>query len=65
MEGGDGLLFRSFINYQRNELKNYWSFGGDLNMQFAAYNDEDIFRDDRAWVYQSERERLWYYLVSD
>jgi len=32
-------------------------------MQFAAYNDEDIFRDERAWVYQSETEGygiLWF-----
>jgi len=55
--GGDGLtLSKSLSIEQRNELKNYWSFGAELNMQFAAYNDEDIFRDERAWVYQSETE---------
>ena len=54
---GDGITLSKFLSIkQRNELKNYWSFGGELNMQFAAYNDEDIFRDDRAWVYQSETE---------
>ena len=55
--GEDGLtLSRSLSIEQRNELKNYWSFGAELNMQFAAYNDEDTFRDERAWVYQSETE---------
>ena len=55
--GVDGLtLSRSLSIEQRNELKNYWSFGAELNMQFAAYNDEDTFRDERAWVYQSETE---------
>ena len=62
--GGDGLtLSKSLSIEQRNELKNYWSFGAELNMQFAAYNDEDIFRDERAWVYQSETEGygiLWF-----
>ncbi len=55
--GEDGLtLSRSLSIEQRNELKNYWSFGAEFNMQFAAYNDEDTFRDERAWVYQSETE---------
>jgi hypothetical protein len=62
--GVDGLtLSKSLSIEQRNELKNYWSFGAELNMQFAAYNDEDIFRDERAWVYQSETEGygiLWF-----
>ena len=49
-------LSKSLSIEQRNELKNYWSFGAELNMQFAAYNDEDTFRDERAWVYQSETE---------
>jgi len=54
---GDGItLAKSLSIKQRNELKSYWSFGGELNMQFAAYNDGDTFRDDRAWVYQSETE---------
>jgi len=55
--GEDGLtLSKSLSIEQRNELKNYWSFGAELNMQFAAYNDEDTFRDERAWVYQTETE---------
>ena len=55
--GEDGLtLSKSLSIEQRNELINYWSFGAELNMQFAAYNDEDTFRDERAWVYKSETE---------
>ena len=54
---GDGLtLSKSLVIEQNNQLKNYWSFGSELNMQFAAYNDEDTFRDNRAWVYKSETE---------
>ena len=59
----DGLtLSRSLELNQKNDLKNYWSFGWDLEIDFAAYNDEDTFRDDRAWVYKSETEAelgLW------
>jgi len=64
MGRGDGLtLSKSLKIEQNNQLKSYWSFGSELNMQFAAYNDEDTFRDDRAWVYQSETEGyavLWF-----
>jgi hypothetical protein len=64
MGRGDGLtLSKSLKIDQKNELKNYWSFGSELNMQFAAYNNEDTFRDERAWVYQSETEGygvLWF-----
>ena len=62
--GGDGLTLSKYLSIeQRNELKNYWSFGAELNMQFSAYNDEDVFRDERAWVYKSETEGygiLWF-----
>ena len=54
---GDGLtLSKSLSIEQNNQLKSYWSFGGELNMEFASYNDDDTFRDDRAWVYKSETE---------
>ena len=32
-------------------------------MEFASYNDDDTFRDDRAWIYKSETEGygiLWF-----
>ena len=61
---GDGLtLSKSLSIEQRNQLKSYWDFGGELNMEFASYNDDDTFRDDRAWVYKSETEGygiLWF-----
>ena len=54
---GDGLSLSKFLKVeQKNELKSYWSFGSELNMQFAAYNNEDTFRDERAWIYRSETE---------
>lgn len=54
---GDGLtLSKSLSIEQSNQLKSYWSFGGELNMEFASYNDDDTFRDDRAWIYKSETE---------
>tara|TARA_Y100000588_G_scaffold389585_1_gene492648 strand:- start:58715 stop:61105 length:2391 start_codon:yes stop_codon:yes gene_type:complete len=60
----DGLtLSKSLSVEQTNQLKSYWDFGGELNMEFASFNDDDTFRDDRAWVYKSETEGygiLWF-----
>ena len=39
-------------------LKNYWRFGLNSFIKQPAYNDEDIFRDDNAWVYETEK--FWY-----
>jgi len=39
-------------------LKNYWRFGFNSKIKDQAYNDADIFRDDRAWAYATEK--FWY-----
>ena len=52
---GDGLINNKYLRInQKNDFKNYWSIGSDLDMNFAAYNDYDTFRDNDAWVYKSE-----------
>tara|TARA_B100000686_G_scaffold355357_1_gene473426 strand:- start:17636 stop:19918 length:2283 start_codon:yes stop_codon:yes gene_type:complete len=53
----DGIILSKVLELeQKNRLKNYWSFGWDLEINFASFNDEDTFRDERAWVYKSETE---------
>ena len=39
-------------------LKNYWRFGIESELKKEAYDDEDTFRDDRAWVYATEK--FWF-----
>ena len=52
---GDGLINNKYLRInQKNDFKNYWSIGLDLDMNFAAFNDYDTFRDNDAWVYKSE-----------
>ena len=52
---GDGLINNKYLRInQKNDFKNYWSIGSDLDMNFAAFNDYDTFRDNDAWVYKSE-----------
>lgn len=52
---GDGLILsRSVEVNQNNTLKNYWSFGLGFYFEFAAFNDNDTFKDDRAWAFKTE-----------
>lgn len=47
-------------------LKNYWRFGTWFEFEKSAYDDEDIFRDDRAWVYATEKLKFYgFWLKSD
>ena len=52
---GDGLILEEDIDLETwTLLKNYWRFGINSKIKQPAYNDEDIFRDDRAWAYSTE-----------
>lgn len=52
---GDGLILsRSIDANQTNNLKNYWSFGLGFHFNFAAFNDNDTFKDPRAWAFRTE-----------
>ncbi len=56
---GEGLaLERGFEIEQGNLFSNYWRAGFFGKLFLPAFNDEDIFRDENAWIYQTE---LWGY----
>ncbi len=56
---GKGLpLEREIEIEQDNLLSNYWKAGFFSKVFLPAYNDEDIFRNENAWVYKTE---LWGY----
>ena len=51
----DGTMLENEIEIESNNLlKNYWSFGFSGMYSGSAYQDEDLFRDDRAWIYKTE-----------
>lgn len=51
----DGTMLDNEIEIESNNLlKNYWSFGFSGMYSGSAYQDEDLFRDDRAWIYKTE-----------
>ena len=52
---GDGLINNKSLEIeQKNDFKNYWSVGAKIDMKFAAFDDNDTFRDEDAWIYKSE-----------
>mgnify|MGYP001362639536 FL=1 len=52
---GDGLgLDKELELEQNNLLSNYWSFGFFSMLNFPSYNDDDVFRSDLAWEYETE-----------
>ena len=64
---GDGLTLEDELGLEIwSLLKNYWRFGIDSKIKKPAYNDDDLFRDDRAWVYSTEK-FLWnsFWMKSD
>ena len=52
------ILERQFEVEQNNLFSNYWRFGFFGNLFLPGFNDEDVFRNDNAWVYKTE---LWGY----
>ena len=53
---GDGLILEDALELETwTLLKNYWRFGFESKIMQPAYNDEDIYRDDRAWAYSTEK----------
>ena len=56
---GEGVVLGKEIDIEQDNLFfNYWRVGFFGKLFLPAYNDEDIFRDENAWVYQTE---LWGY----
>ena len=52
----DGLIIENAIDIEQyNLFSNYWGMGLFGKIFLPAYNDEDIFRNDNAWVYKTER----------
>ena len=57
--GIDDILIEDELSIETwTLLKNYWRFGFNSELKKPAYNDADIFRDDRAWAYATEK--FWY-----
>ena len=51
----DNLVIENEIEIeQENLLKNYWNIGVFSKLFLPAYNDEDIFRNENAWVHKTE-----------
>ena len=51
----DGTLLENEIGIEsENLLKNYWSFGFFGMLAGSAFEDQDLFRDDSAWIYKTE-----------
>ena len=60
---GDGLILEDEIELESYSLmKNYWRIGFSSELSLPAYNDDDIFRDDRAWTYSTEKR--WFNEIS-
>ena len=52
----DGTILENEIGLENeNLLKNYWSFGFFGMLAGPAFQDDDLFRDDRAWIYKTEQ----------
>ena len=55
----EGLALEREIDLkQKNLFSNYWRAGFFGKLFLPAFNDEDVFRDDNAWIYKTE---LWGY----
>jgi len=56
---GEGLSLEREVEIEQDNLfANYWRVGFFSKVFLPAYNDEDIFRDENAWIYKTE---LWGY----
>ena len=56
---GDGLVLERELEIEQSNLfNNYWRAGFFSKVFLPAYNDEDVFRDEKAWAYKTE---LWGY----
>jgi len=52
---GKGSILEKEIEIdQSNLLKNYWKISFGAGLDFPAFNDEDIYRDESAWTYKTE-----------
>ena len=52
---GDGLILEREIEIEQNNmLSNYWRLGYFSKLLFTAFNDEDIFRNEKSWTYKTE-----------
>ena len=57
-KNGQGIILERELEVKQNNLlKNYWkiSFGAGLDLK--AYNDNDLYIDEDAWIYEAEEMR--------
>ena len=51
----DGLLLEKYIELeQKIVFKNYWNLKFIAENNMPAYSDNDLFRDENAWLYKTE-----------
>ena len=56
---GSGLVLEREVELEQSNLfSNYWRAGFFGKLFFPAFNDDDIFRNENAWIYATE---LWGY----
>ncbi len=57
---GSGLVLEKEVEIEQSNLfSNYWRAGFFGKLFFPGFNDEDVFRNDNAWIYKTE---LWGYV---
>jgi len=57
---GSGLVLEREVEIEQSNLfSNYWRAGFFGKLFLPGFNDEDVFRDDNAWIYKTE---LWGYV---
>ena len=56
---GSGLVLEREVEIEQSNLfSNYWRAGIFGKLFLPGFNDDDVFRDDNAWIYKTE---LWGY----
>ena len=56
---GSGLVLEREVEIEQSNLfSNYWQAGFFGKLFLPGFNDEDVFRNDNAWIYKTE---LWGY----
>ena len=57
---GEALITRNNLNFkQDNNFKNYWGLGWDATISAEVYEDDDLYRDERAVIVKDNAWQLF------
>ena len=57
-QNGQGIILERELEVKQNNLlKNYWKISFGAGIDLKAYNDDDLYIDEDAWIYESEEMR--------